>query len=150
MYIYIYIYSAFRLMGCPQHGSWWLQPLLAQVLPGKSEAIPPLHDSPWLSKITKKNNHIPYNMRWKCCPLSSTHFWHLFKKCAFTWINSIAKIQSISCLIFAFNSSNVWWLLHTFYFSSAPIDKNCKPHTLEELKASIRCEIDCISETESM
>ena len=28
-----------------------------------------------LSKITKKNNHVSYNMRcWKC-PLS-THFWH--------------------------------------------------------------------------
>ena len=62
-----------------------------------------------LSKITKKNTHVPYNMRcWKCCPPSSTHFWHLFRKCAFTWVNSISEIQSISCLILAFNSSNAW------------------------------------------
>ena len=38
--------------------------------------------------------------------------------------------------------------LHTFYFSSAPIDKNRKPPTLEEFKASIRHEIDCILEIE--
>ena len=52
---------------------------------------------------------VPYNMRcWKCCPPSSTHFWRLFRKYAFTQINSISQIQSISCLILAFNSSNVW------------------------------------------
>ena len=38
--------------------------------------------------------------------------------------------------------------LHTLYFSSAPIDKNYKPRTLEELKASIRREVDSISEIE--
>ena len=42
-------------------------------------------------------------------------------------------------------------LLHTLYFSSAPLDKNRKPpHTLEELKASIRREKDCILEIELM
>ena len=62
-----------------------------------------------LSKITKKNNHEPYNMRcWKCCPPLSTYFWYHFKKCAFTRINSISEIQSISRLILAFNFSNVW------------------------------------------
>ena len=38
--------------------------------------------------------------------------------------------------------------LHTLYFSSASIDKNLKPRILEELKASIGCKIDCISEIE--
>ena len=94
----------------PQHGGWQWQLLIAQVPAGKSKAVPPLHRGLQLSKITKKNNHVvPYNMRcWKCCPPSSTHFWHLFRKCAFTRINSISEIQSISCLILAFNSSNMW------------------------------------------
>ena len=35
--------------------------------------------------------------------------------------------------------------LHTLYFSSAPYIKIANPHTLEELKASIRREIDVIS-----
>ena len=87
--------------------AWW-QPLIAQVLAGKSKAIPLLRGSLQLSKITKKNNHMPYNMRcWKWVSFS-THFWHLFRKCAFTQINSISEIQSISCLILASNSSTMW------------------------------------------
>ena len=38
--------------------------------------------------------------------------------------------------------------MHTLYFSSAAIDKNCKPNTVEELKASIRREIHSILEGE--
>ena len=45
---------------------------------------------------------------WKCCPPSSTHFWHLSRKSAFTKINSISEIESISRLILSFGSSNVW------------------------------------------
>ena len=82
-----------------------------------------------LGKITKKNNHIPYNVRYWKCPPSSIHFWHLFRKCAFTWINSISEIQSISCLILAFYSSNVWGFVAYTLFFQCPIDKNRKsPH----------------------
>ena len=74
--------------------------------PGRQiESNTPLHDILQLSKITKKNNHVPYNMRcWRLCPPSATYFWHLFRKCTFTQINSISDIQSISRLILAFNS----------------------------------------------
>ena len=52
------------LLKChPQHSDWRWQLLTAQILAGKSEAIPPLHGGPHLSKIAKKNNHIPYNVR---------------------------------------------------------------------------------------
>ena len=109
-----------------------------------------LHSGLQLNKITKKNNHVLYNMRcWICFPHSSTHFWHLFRKYALTQINSISEIQSISRLILAFNSSNVWGGLR---FLSMGHLKNkvyaTNPHTLEKLKASIRREIDCISEIE--
>ena len=83
--------SVFLIVQClslkcrPQHGGWQWQPLIAQVPAGKSKAMLPLHGGLQLSKITKKNNHIPYSMRcWKCCPPSSTHFWQLFRKCSFT------------------------------------------------------------------
>ena len=76
----------FRVLQCfslkcrPQHGGWRWQPLIAQVPTGKLKAIPPLHGSLQLSKITKKNNHLSYNVRyWKCCPLLPTHFWNLFR-----------------------------------------------------------------------
>ena len=119
---------------CPQHSGRRWQPLIAQILAGKLKAIPPLHGSLQLSKITKKNNHVsvPYNMRcWKCCPPSSTHFWHLFRKCAFTQINSISEIQSIPCLILAFNSFNVWgsWVLSMGYLKNEVYATH--PHTLE-------------------
>ena len=69
-----------------------------------------------------------FNNMWcqKCCSPSSRHFRHLFSKCALTWINSISKIQSISHLILASNSSNVWGFLHKHYFSNAPLDKSHK------------------------
>ena len=48
-----------------------------------------------------------FTMRcWKCCPPSPIHFRHLFRKCAFTWINLISEIQSISRLILVFIFSN--------------------------------------------
>ena len=47
----------------PQYGGQRWQLLTAQVPAGKSKAIPPLHGGLKLSKITKKNNHVPYNMR---------------------------------------------------------------------------------------
>ena len=107
-------YLSFKSL--PQHDSWRWHPLIAQVLAGKSKAMPQLHSSLQSSKNTKKNNQVPYNMRcWKCCPSSSTHFWHLFRKCAFTQIDSISETQSISCLIFAFSSSNVWRFAIFFY-----------------------------------
>ena len=106
--IYRWKVQCFLLKCCPKHDSWQGQPLIAQVLAGKSKAIPPLHGGLQLRKITNKNNHVPYNMRcWKCCPPSSTHFWHPFRKYAFTWINSVSEIQSISRLILTFNSSTV-------------------------------------------
>ena len=87
---------------------------------------------------------------WKCCPSSSTPFWHILRKCAFTRINSISQVQSISRLVLDFNSSNVWGLL----FLSMGHLKNkvyaTNPHTLEELKVSTRREIDYISEIELM
>ena len=43
----------------PQHGGWRWEPLIAQVPACKSKAIPPLHGGLKLSKITKKNNHVP-------------------------------------------------------------------------------------------
>ena len=60
--IFYAFYSAFRLnttrsMVAGDANRW------AQVLAGKLEAIPPLHGGLQLSKITKKNNHVPYNMR---------------------------------------------------------------------------------------
>ena len=89
--------QCFPLTCRPQHGCQWWQPLTAQIPACKLKEVHPLHGGLQLSKITKKNNHIPYNMRcWKCCPPSSTHFWHLFRKCAFTCINSISGIKSIS------------------------------------------------------
>ena len=105
----MFLYVQSLLLKCrTQHSGWRWHPLVAQVPAGKSNAIPPLHGSLQLSKITKKNNHVPYNMRCWERPSSSTHFWHLFRKCAFTCINLISEIQSISSLIPAFNSFNVW------------------------------------------
>ena len=104
---------------CPsQHIGW--QPLIAQVPAGKLKATPPLHGGLQLSKISKKNNHVLYNMRcWKCPP-SSTHFWHLFRKCSFTWINSVSEIQSISRLLLNFNSSNVWGIRCIHFIFQVP------------------------------
>ena len=76
--------------------------------PGQQiESNTPAYGGLQLSKITEKNNHGSFNICWKCPP-SSTHFWHLFTKCAFTRFNSISEIQSVSRLILAFNSSNMW------------------------------------------
>ena len=134
-----------------QHGGWRWQPLIVQVLASKSKAIPPLHGILQLSKITKKNNRLPYDMRcWKCSPPSSTHFWHLFfRKCEFTRFNSISKTQPISRLILAFSSSNLWgFVAYTLFSRLPPWIKIANLHILEELKASIRREIDSISEIE--
>ena len=99
----------------------------------------PWHGGLQLSKITKKNNHVPYNMKcWKCCPLSSTCFWQLFRKCPFTRVDSISELQSIPSLVLAFNSSNVWGLIKNKVYAR-------NHHMLEKLKASTRLEIDCIS-----
>ena len=61
----------------------------------------------------------------------SKHFWHLFRKCAFTRINSICEIQSISRLILAFNSFNLWGFEIFIYWGHL---KNkvyaTNPHTL--------------------
>ena len=66
---------------------------------------------------------------WKCCPASSIHFWHLFRKYAFTQINSISEIQSISRLILSFNCCNAWGLVTCTFFFRCSIDKNRKsPH----------------------
>ena len=65
--VYTLYIQCFPLKCLPQHGGWRGQPLIAQVATGKSKAIPQLHGSLQLSKITKKNNHVPYNVRcWKC------------------------------------------------------------------------------------
>ena len=75
----------FAYVSPPAHGGWRWQLLISQFPAGKSKAIPSLHSGLQLSKITKKNDNIPYNMRcWKCCPPSYTHFCHHFRKCAFT------------------------------------------------------------------
>ena len=82
------IIQCLLLKCCLKNNGWRWEPLIAQVPAGKSKAEPPLHVSLQLSKIIKKNNHVPYNLRcWKCCPPSSKHFWHLFGKCAFTQTN---------------------------------------------------------------
>ena len=74
-----------------QHCGWRWQPQIAQLPAGKSKAIPPLHGGLQLSKIIKKNNHIPYNTRcWKCNPPSATHFRHFLQE---------MRKQSISLLI---------------------------------------------------
>ena len=114
-----------------QHGGWQWQSLITQVLAGKSKAITPLLGTLQLSKISKKSNHAPYNMRcWKCCPPSSTHFWHLIRKYAFTRINSVSEIQSKSCLILAFNSYNVQvFVAYTLFFKYPHRQKSQTPHT---------------------
>ena len=129
--------------------AWWLV-MASTDSPGPGQQIEintPLHGGLQLRKVTKKNNHVPYIMGcWKCCPTSSTHFWHLFRKCAFTCIDSISETQSISPLILAFNSSNVWeFVVNTLFFMCPPQIKIANPHTLEEWKASITYEIDYIS-----
>ena len=110
----------------PQHGSWWWQPLIAQVLAGKSKAITPVHGSLQLSKISKKNNHIPYNMRcWKCCPPSGIFLGnvHLHGLIQFPKYSQFHAWYLLSILLMHGGS------LHTLHFSSAPIDKNRKPPT---------------------
>ena len=61
-----------------------------------------------------------------------------FRKCAFTRINSVSEIQSISRLILAFNSSNVWRVFDFYLWEHL---KNkvyaTNPYTVEDLKASI-------------
>ena len=77
---------------CPQHGGWRWQPLIAQVLAGKSKAIRPCTTAyNWLKL---QRNIIAYLMRcWKCCPPSATQFWHVFRKCSCTLIISISEIS---------------------------------------------------------
>ena len=100
------------------------QPLIAQDPAANQKQYPPMHGGLQLSKIAKKTNHVPYEMLEM---LSS--FIHIFlasfTKCAFTWINSISEIQSISPLTLAFNSSNVWGFV-AYTFSKTLIDKNRK------------------------
>ena len=109
------------LLKCrPQYGSWRWQPLIAQIPAGKLKAIPPLHGSVQLSKITNKNNPVPYNMRcWKCPP-SSTHFWqllgnvHLHRLIQFPKYSKFYAWYLLSILPMCGGS------LHALYFSSAP------------------------------
>ena len=89
--------------------------------PGKSTAIPLLHGNLQFIMLQKKNNHIPYNMRRQKCPPSSTRFWYLLRKCAFTCINSSSKIQSIPRLILAFNSCNTFGLIACILYFKYPI-----------------------------
>ena len=95
------------------------------------ESNTPLHGGLRLSKITKRNNHVPYNMR--CCSPSSIHFWHLLGN-----VNLLGLIKFPN-----YSHFHAWYLLsillmcggslHTLYFSSAPIDKNRKhPHIRTE------------------
>ena len=84
---------------------------------------------------------------WKFCSPSYTHFWHLFRKCAFTRINSISEIRTVNFTPLTFNSSNVWGFSDFYpwgHLKNKVYATNC--HTLEELKTSIRREIDCISQ----
>ena len=116
---WIKTYVQCLLLKCrPQHSSLRWQLLIAKVLAVKSKSIPLLLGGLQLGKITKQYNHVPYNMRsWKCSPTSATHFWHHFRKCVFTQINSVSEIQSISQLILAFNSSNGWgFIAYTLFF----------------------------------
>ena len=118
-----YMASKYR----PQHGGWQWHPLIDQVPAGKSKTIPPLHGGLQLSKITKKNSHIPYNIRWKCFPPSFKHFWHILGN---VHLHGLIQFHKYS-------QFHAWYLLsillicggslHTLYFSSAPIDKNRKP-----------------------
>ena len=74
--------------------------------PGQQiESNTPIARRPAIEWNNKKNNYItvPYNMRYWKCPPSSTHSWHIFKKCVFTSINSSSKIESISHLILQFS-----------------------------------------------
>ena len=128
-----------------QHGGWRWQSLIVQFQGSKSKAVPRCIAAYNWVKLQRKIIMYRYLITWgcwKCCPPSSTHFWHLFRKCAFTWIKSISEIQSISRLILVFNSSNVWGVFDFYLWGHL---KNkvyaMNPHTLEELKASIRCEI---------
>ena len=92
---------------CPWHGGQPWQPLTAQI-PANQQQYPPLQSSLQFITLQKKNNHLPYNMRcWKCCPLSSTRFWYLFRKCVRTWINSSSEIHPILYLKVTFNSCNM-------------------------------------------
>ena len=80
---------------------------------------------------------------WECCPDSSTDFCHLFRTCTFTRINSISEI--------GYSQFHCWYLFSILlmcggWLQVLPYIKIANPHTLEELKASIRSEIDCISE----
>ena len=73
-----------------------------------------------------------------------------FRKLAFTWINSIYEIQSISRLILAFNSSNMWGLrfLSMGHLKNKVYATNPTHYKNWNQVSSIRREIGCISETE--
>ena len=124
----------------PQHGGWWCQPLIAQVPAGKSKAIPPLHGVQ-LSKLKKKI--IAYLITWDVGnvvlhPHISGIFLgnvHLYRLIKFLKYSQFHAWYLLSILLMCGG------LLLTLYFS-----KIAKPHTVEELKESIRHEIDCISE----
>ena len=118
-----------------QHSNWRWQQLIVQVPATNRKQYPCCTAALQLSKIATKNNHVPYNMRcWKCCHHSSAYFCHLFRKCAFTWINSISEIQSISCLIPAYNSSKMWVFIAYILFFKCPIDKNRKSPHIRRIK----------------
>ena len=121
------------------------------VLADKSKAIPPLHGGLQLSKITKKNDHVPYNMRcWKCCPSSSTHFWHLLQEMCIYTQNSISEIQSNSGLkLVSILLMCGFRCIHNIFLSIS-IDKNRRTPHIRIIKTSIRGEIDCISVFELM
>ena len=75
--------------------------------PGKLRAILPLHGRTTIHNITKKI--ITYLIT---CVVGNVVLLHphvsgIFRKCAFTWINSSFEIKPISRLILAFNSCNM-------------------------------------------
>ena len=114
---------------CPHNGGRWWQPLIAQVPAGKSKTIPTLHIAVY-NTVKLQTKIITYGMRYfKCCPPSSTYFWHHLRNCAFTCIYSSSKTESISLPTLALNSSNVWGFVAYTLFFKCPIDKNRKlPH----------------------
>lgn len=75
-----------------------------------------LHGQSYKNYNYNENKYIPYGKRcWKCLPLLSIYFWHRFRKFSFTCISSSSEIESISSLIFSFNSSDVWGICSTHF-----------------------------------
>ena len=104
--------------------------------PGRQiESNTPLHGGLQMSKITKKNNHRPYNTRCSKCSPPSTYFWHLFRKYAFTLNNSVSEIQSNSRLILTLNSTIVWGFVVFSLFFKCPIYKNRKPPHVRRIES---------------